>query len=89
MELKVEEYAQTLLRYEEGVALKEQEKAELIDAYQNLNKEADRLNSTLKDTQEAFSKTKMELLAASQVSGDRRNFLERNLFQFSVFRTKK
>ena len=65
---KVEEYAETLSRYEEAISLKEQEKMELVQSYNGLNSQAEQLNTTVREMQDTLSETKSELLALSQVS---------------------
>ena len=69
MELKLQEYAQSILHYEETVALKEQEKIELVKSYQNLSQEAEKLNSHLQKVQGDSSSVKMDLVTVSQVRG--------------------
>lgn len=65
--LKMEDYAQTLMRYEEAVSLKEREKSELVHSYNTLNTQTGKLNSTLEKMQGSLSSTKMELFALAKV----------------------
>lgn len=65
--LKVQEYSQQLLRYEEALREKEQQKAELMESCHTLNSEVERMEATTKKIQEEFSASKLELLALTQV----------------------
>ena len=49
------------------MALKEQEKAELIDSYRNLSNEADKMDSNLQHLQDRSSSAKAELCTLIQV----------------------
>lgn len=68
LDLKVQEYAQSLLSYEETVSLKEQEKNDLVQSYNGLSSQAEKLNATLQKMENSLSTTKLELLTVSQVS---------------------
>jgi len=48
LQLKMQDYTQTLSHYEEAMSLKEQEKTQLIDSYNGLNLQSEKLNNTLK-----------------------------------------
>lgn len=65
---KVREYAQSLLQYEEALALKDQEKAELLGSYEDMKREAEEMAVTLRELQGNLTKTKTDVLAASKVS---------------------
>ncbi len=67
LSLKVREYAQSLLRAEEAIAVKEREKTELVDSYQTLSEEADKLDSTVQLSLGENSATKLELSTIAQV----------------------
>ena len=67
LDVKLQEYAQSLLSYEETVSLKDQERSELINSYNDLNSQTERLNDTLQKMEGSLSATKMELMAVSQV----------------------
>ena len=69
LELKCGDYAQTLSHYEEAVALKEQEKSELVQSYSGLNTEAERLTTTVRDMEGRLSEARSDLLALSRVCG--------------------
>jgi chromosome segregation ATPase len=69
LELKFQDYAQTLSRYEEAVTLKEGEKAELVQSYNVLNSETERLTATIQDMQESLSKARNDSLALARVCG--------------------
>lgn len=68
LDLKLQDYSQTLSYYEETISLKEQEKSALVDSYSGLNNQTEILNATLKKMEESLSAAKLELLAASKVS---------------------
>lgn len=81
LELKFGDYAQTLSRYEEAMALKEQEKSELVQSYNGLNSEAERLTATVQDMEGSLSEARSDLLALSRVwggAGGARGGLERS-----------
>ena len=65
---KLQDYGQTLARYEEAVSLKEREKSELVHTYNGLSSEAQKLNSTIQEMHDALSETQSELLAVTRVS---------------------
>ena len=67
LSLKVREYAQSLLQYEEAMALKEQEKTELMDSYDTMKREAEELALTLKELQGTLKTTKGQILAIAKV----------------------
>ena len=67
LNLKVQEYTQSLLRAEEAIAVKEQEKAELMESYRSLSEEADKLDSTVQLSMGENSATKLELSTLMQV----------------------
>lgn len=68
LDLKLHEYAQSLQRYEETVSIREQEKSELINSYNGLNNQTEKLNVTLQKMEGSLSAAKLELLTVSQVS---------------------
>ena len=67
LEVKVQEYAQSVLRYEEAMAVKEQEKTELFDSYRSLSQEADRLDSTVQQSLGETSTARHEVATLAQV----------------------
>ncbi len=67
LSLKVQEYAQSLLRAEEAIAVKEREKSELVESYRALSEEADKLDSTVQLSLGEKSATKLELSTIAQV----------------------
>ncbi len=67
LELKLQDYAESLTRYEEAVSLKEQERSQLVQSYNGLNSEAEKLNSTVQGMQENLSEARSDLLALSRV----------------------
>ncbi len=67
LSLKIQEYAQSLLRAEEAIAVKEREKAELVESYKTLSEEADKLDSTVQLSLGENSVTKLELSTIAQV----------------------
>jgi chromosome segregation ATPase len=62
----VQEYAQTLVKYEEAIAAKDREKVELIESYQSLSDEADRLDSTVQQSLGENSSVRLELATLAQ-----------------------
>ena len=64
--MKVQEYAQTFLKYEEAMAAKDREKVELLESYQSLSDEADRLDSTVQQSQGENSSVRLELATLAQ-----------------------
>ena len=66
-ELKLQDYAQSLQSYEETAIVQEQEKSELMESYNGLNSQRERLAATLQKMEGTLSATKMELLAVSKV----------------------
>lgn len=66
--MKVQEYAQSLLRCEEAMAVKEQEKADLLESYRSLSNEANKLDSTVQSSLGENSATRLELSTVTQVS---------------------
>ncbi len=68
LSLKVQEYAQSLLRAEEAIAVKEREKSELVESYRALSEEADKLDSTVQVSLGENSATKLELSTIAQVT---------------------
>ena len=67
LKLTVEEYAQSILRFEEAVSVKEQEKAELVGSYQSLSQDTEKLDSTLRRAQGEATTARMELATMAQV----------------------
>lgn len=66
MRLKIQEYAQTLIKYEGTIATKDREKVELLDSYQSLSNEAERLDSTVKQSLGENTSVRMELATLAQ-----------------------
>lgn len=64
--MKVQEYAQTFLRYEKTMAAKDREKEELIESYQSLSNEANRLDSTVQQSLGETSSVRLELATLTQ-----------------------
>ena len=68
MNLKVREYAQSLLEFEEALTQKEQEKGQLVESYENVRREADDMAITLRELQGRLTTTKTEVAAIEKVS---------------------
>ena len=64
--MKVQEYAQTILRYEGTMAAKDREKDELLESYQSLSNEANRLDSTVQQSLGENSSVRLELATLAQ-----------------------
>ena len=63
---KLQECIQTVLKYEELLAIREQEKADLLESCRALSDEAQCLTSTAQQSMGEVSGTRLELLAVSQ-----------------------
>lgn len=67
LDLKLQEYAETLGRFEEAACVNSQEKTDLIDSYNSLSSQAEKLNATVQGMQDTLSTAKMELMVLTQV----------------------
>eukprot|EP00731_Ephydatia_muelleri_P030834 Em0022g348a len=63
---KLQECIQTVLKYEELLAIREQEKADLLESYRALSDETERLTSTAQQSMGEVSGTRLELSAMAQ-----------------------
>ena len=67
LDTKLQEYAETLARFEEAACVSGQEKTDLIDSYNSLSSQAEKLNATVQGMQDTLSTAKMELMVLAQV----------------------
>ena len=72
----MQEYAQTFLKYEEAMAAKDKEKVELIESYQSLSDEADRLDSTVQQSLGENSSVRLELATLAQEKANLENVIQ-------------
>ena len=63
---KVQEYAQNLIQYQEMMAVKEHENADLVQSYQSLSDDVERLQSSSQQSLGEISTTKAELATLLQ-----------------------
>ena len=70
LRLKVQEYAQSMLRCQETIAAKEQENADLLQSYQSLSDEVDKLQSSSQQSLGEVSSSRAEIATLLQVSGE-------------------